>query len=248
MNIEVQTTQNVTIDYETAGVGYRILAYILDWIVIFIWYLGWAGIVSLAGESLFSAFSDNGLMIFFVIVITFPILFYDLLMETYNHGQSIGKMIVKIRVVNVDGTAPSGTSYSLRWLFRLVDFPLTYWLLSVIMIAVTKKSQRLGDYLAGTTVIDLRLDAKNKQLNLADLDFHNDYKVSYSDILDRLSDKDIQTIRTIIDDERMQYNEYFNQRLADRIKSITGYVYDGPDRVFLRKIVSDYNFLALQEM
>lgn len=247
MIIEVQTTQNVTIDYETAGVGYRILAYIIDWAVIFIWYLGWAGIVSLFGESLFNAFSDNQLMIFFVIVITFPILFYDLLMETYNHGQSIGKMIVKIRVVNVDGTAPSGTSYLLRWLFRLVDFSLTYWLLAVIMTAVTKKSQRLGDYLAGTTVIDLRLDAKNKQLNLADLDFHVDYKVSYSDILDRLSDKDIQTVRSIIDDDRMQYNEYFNQRLADRIKSITGYTYDGPDRVFLRKIVSDYNFLALQE-
>ncbi len=248
MNIEVQTTQNVTIDYETAGVGYRILAYIIDWIVIIIWYLGWAGMVSLVGESLFSAFSNNELMIFFVIVITVPILFYDLLMETYNHGQSIGKMIVKIRVVNVDGTAPLGTSYLLRWLFRLVDFPLTYWLLAVIMIAVTKKSQRLGDYLAGTAVIDLRLDAKNKQLNLADLDFHEDYKVSYSDILNLLSDKDIQTIRTIIDDEKMQYNEYFNQRLANRIKSITGYVYDGPDRIFLRKIVSDYNFLALQEV
>lgn len=116
------------------------------------------------------------------------------------------------------------------------------------MVAVTKKSQRLGDYLAGTAVIDLRLDAKNKQLNLADLDFHEDYKVAYGDILTLLSDKDIQTIRTIIDDEKMQYNEYFNQRLANRIKTITGYVYDGPDRLFLRKIVSDYNFLALQEV
>ncbi|MFV0538892.1 MAG: RDD family protein [Dysgonomonas sp.] len=103
MNIEVQTTQNVTIDYETASVGNRILAYIIDWVVIIIWYLGWAGMISLIGESIFSIFSDNGLMIFFVIVITVPILFYDLLMETYNHGQSIGKMIVKIRVVPVGG-------------------------------------------------------------------------------------------------------------------------------------------------
>lgn len=246
MIIEVQTTQNVTIDYETAGVGYRILAYIIDWIVIIIWYLGWAGMASLLGSGLFEAFAGDGLMIFLIITITFPILFYDLLMETYNHGQSIGKMIVKIRVVNVDGTAPSGTSFLLRWLFRLVDFPLTYWLLAVIMIAVTKKSQRLGDYLAGTTVIDLRLDAKSK-LNLADLDFHEDYRVTYTDVLARLSDKDIQTVRAIIDDDRMQYNEYFNQRLADRIKSITGYTFDGPDRVFLRKIVSDYNYLALQD-
>lgn len=249
MIIEVQTTQNVTIDYETAGLGYRILAYILDWVVIFIWYLGWLGVISLFSKAgLFSAFSGNGTMIFLIIVITFPILFYDLLFENFNNGQSIGKMIVKIRVVNVDGTAPSGTSFLLRWLFRLVDFPLTYWLLAVIMIAVTKKSQRLGDYLAATTVIDLRLNAKNRQLNLSDLDFHEDYKVSYADVLARLSDKDIQTIRAIIDDDRMQYNEYFNQRLADRIKSITGYTFDGPDRIFLRKVVSDYNYLALQEV
>ena len=116
------------------------------------------------------------------------------------------------------------------------------------MIAVTKKSQRLGDYLAGTTVIDLRLNARNKELKLSDLDFHEDYKVTYKDVLDKLSDRDIQTITSIIDDQRMQYNEYFNQRLADRIKAITGYEYDGPDRIFLRKVVTDYNYLAVQEV
>ena len=67
-------------------------------------------------------------------------------------------------------------------------------------------------------------------------------------MLDKLSDRDIQTITSIIDDQRMQYNEYFNQRLADRIKSITGYEYDGPDRIFLRKVVTDYNYLAVQEV
>jgi uncharacterized RDD family membrane protein YckC len=248
MVIEVQTTQNVTIDYETAGIGYRLLAYMLDWVVILIWYLGWIGIISIFSETgIWSAFDGNGIMIFLIIIIVFPIIFYDLLFETLNHGQSIGKMIVKIRVVNVDGTAPSGTSFLLRWLFRAIDFSMTEGFLAIIMIAITKKSQRLGDYLAGTTVIDLRLNAGNKELKLSDLDFHEDYKVSYNDVLYKLSDKDIQTIRSIIDDQRMQYNEYFTQRLADRIKLITGYEYNGPNRVFLRKVVSDYNSLAVQE-
>lgn len=249
MIIEVQTTQNVTIDYETAGIGYRLLAYIIDWIAIIIWCTGWIGIISVFYETGFwSVFENsNSSTIFLIILIACPILFYDLLFETLNKGQSIGKMLVKIQVVNVDGTAPSSSAFLLRWLFRLVDFSMTEGFLAIIMIAVTKKSQRLGDYLAGTTVIDLRLNSKNKELNLSDLDFHEDYKVSYADVLDRLSDKDIQTIRSIIDDERMQHNEYFNQRLADRIKTITGYVYDGPDRVFLRKIVSDYNYLAIQD-
>lgn len=246
MNIEVQTTQNVTIDYETAGVGYRILAYIIDWVIIIIWYLGWLGVASLIGSSSIRFGSEEGFIIFIIFIST-PILFYDLLMETYNHGQSIGKMILKIRVVNVDGTTPSGTAYLLRWLFRLVDFSISYWLVGTIMVSASKKSQRLGDYLAGTTVIDLRLNKSGNQLNLSNLDFKETYEVAYSDILNLLSDKDIQTIRTIIDDDKMQYNEYFNQRLADRVRSITGYTFNGPDRLFLRKVVSDYNYLALQE-
>ncbi|MFV0536107.1 MAG: RDD family protein, partial [Dysgonomonas sp.] len=135
----------------------------------------------------------------------------------------------------------------IRWLFRLVDFSLTYGFLGVIMVAVTKKSQRIGDLLAGTTVIDLRLNASNRELSITDLDFHEDYKVTYADVLDKLSDRDIQTIISITEDKRMRDNDYFSQRLADKIKTIIGYSYDGPDKVFLRKVVSDYNYLAVQE-
>lgn len=243
MIIEVQTTQNVSIDYETAGLGYRLLAYIIDWLAILVWYLGWIGLLRAVD---YFSLSDNEI-IFLIIVISFPVIFYDLLFEILNNGQSLGKMAMRIRVVNVDGTVPSYSSFLMRWLFRLVDFSITNGFLAIIMVAVTKKSQRLGDLVAGTTVIDLRLNSRNRSLSLSELDFHSDYKVSYNDILERLSDKDIQTIRSIIDDQRMQHNEYFNQRLAERIKMITGYTYDGPDRVFLKKVVSDYNYLAVQE-
>jgi uncharacterized RDD family membrane protein YckC len=249
MIIEVQTTQNVTIDYETAGVGQRILAYLLDLIAIVVWVIGWFWILgTVASFGINQAFNGDLFGIFFVLIIFFPVIFYDLLFETLNNGQSPGKMIMKIRVVNVDGTAPTSSSFLIRWLFRLIDFSMTEGFLAVIMVAVTKKSQRLGDLLAGTTVIDLKLNNRNRELSITDLDFHEDYKVTYVDVLDRLSDKDIQTISSIIEDQRMRDSDYFNQRLAERIKSITGYTYNGPDRVFLRKVVSDYNYLAVQEM
>jgi len=248
MIIEVQTTQNVTIDYETAGIGKRLLAYILDWIFIILWIAGWLWVFSLiSGLGIRYLYSGDIFNIILTILFIFPIVFYDFIFETLNNGQSPGKMILRIRVVNVDGTTPSTGSYLVRWLFRLVDFTLTNDFLAVIMVAVTKKSQRLGDLLAGTTVIDLNLNASNKQLSIKDLDFHDDYKVSYADVLDRLSDKDIQTIMSIVEDRRMRDSDYFNKRLADRIKNITGYTYEGPDRVFLKKVVSDYNFLAVQE-
>ena len=249
MIIEVQTTQNVTIDYETAGVVQRILAYLLDLIAIIVWVIGWFWILgTVASFGINQAFNGDIFAILLVIIILLPVVFYHLLFETLNNGQSPGKMVMKIRVVNVDGTAPTSSSFLIRWLFRLIDFSMTEGFLAVIMVAVTKKSQRLGDLLAGTTVIDLKLNSRNRELSITDLDFHEDYKVTYIDVLDRLSDKDIQTISSIIEDQRMRDSDYFNQRLAERIKSITGYTYNGPDRVFLRKVVSDYNYLAVQEM
>ncbi|WP_108821909.1 RDD family protein [Dysgonomonas sp. Marseille-P4361] len=249
MIIEVQTTQNVTIDYDTAGLGKRILAHILDLIFMILWFIGWIWIFSIIGYFTFDTFLDGELTTILIFVIFFfPFLFYDFLFELFNNGQSPGKMIMKIRVINIDGTTPSVGSYLIRWLFRLVDFTLTSHFLGVIMVAVTKKSQRLGDLLAGTTVIDLNLNARDKRLSITELDFRDDYKVVYTDVLDRLSDKDIQTILTIIDDNNVESGNYFNERLADRIKSITGYSYDGSDILFLRKIVHDYNYLSVQEL
>lgn len=248
MIIEVQTTQNVTIDYEIANVGKRILAYLLDWVVIMLWFFGWLWILSTVARLGLEAAIDGDISAIIIWVILFyPMLFYDFLFERFNNGQSLGKMVLKIRVVNVNGTAPTTGSFLVRWLFRLIDFTITYGFVGVIMVAVSKKSQRLGDLLAGTTVVDLKLNAGNRELSITDLDFHEDYKVTYADVLDRLSDRDIQTIVSIIEDRRMRDSDYFNQRLAERIKSITGYNYDGPDRVFLKKIVNDYNFLAVQE-
>ncbi|NDV77935.1 RDD family protein [Dysgonomonas sp. 511] len=245
MIIEVQTTQNVTIDYETAGLGQRILAYLIDWVVILIWVFGWIWLFSkIVPYSIWDAGDYLPIIIWVMYIV--PVLFYDFIFETLNYGQSPGKMVMNIRVINLDGTTPSTGSYLLRWLFRLVDFSLTNAVVGVIMVAVNKKNQRLGDLLAGTTVVDLKLNSRNRRLSITDLDFRNDYKVTYADVLDKLSDKDIQTIMSITEDARMRENEYFNQRLAERVKDITGYTFDGPDRLFLKKIVSDYNYMAIQ--
>ncbi|NDV67617.1 RDD family protein [Dysgonomonas sp. 25] len=247
MSIEVQTTQNVTIDYEPASIGHRVLAYIIDYLVMILWVIGCVGLMyifALMGGV--TIFEYNWPTIFFSSLMIFPILFYDLIFEAWNRGQSPGKMVLKIRVINTDGTTPSFGSYMLRWLFRLVDFSLFNGIVAIVSIAATKNSQRLGDLLAGTTVISLKLDAKS-QLQIPSLDFREDYKVTYIDVLDRLSDRDLQTIRSIMNDSKMAGNDYFTSKLSQRIKEITGYQSSEPDYVFLRKIVSDYNYLALQD-
>lgn len=242
MSVEVQTTQNVTIDYEPAGLGYRVLAYFIDWLIIGVLILVVAGISYILYYPNF-LFNISYINIILYIIVASLILFYDLLFETLNNGQSPGKMLFKIRVVNLDGTTPSFGAYLLRWLFKLVDIWLFNSMVAIVSIIATKNGQRVGDLVAKTTVIDLKMKAKFK---IPELDFRNDYKVTYYDILDKLSDRDIQTIRSMVEDNKMKNSEYFITKLTQKIKLMTGYTYDGADILFLNKIISDYDYLALQ--
>lgn len=252
MAIEVQTTQNVIIDYEPASIGNRMLAAIIDYGVYAIWILGWVGILFAMADNIRNLTDSLGTNTLIIIGILFagPIFFYHLLFEYFNNGQSIGKRIVKIRVIKIDGTPPTLGACLLRWLFRAVDIDFSSFIapgiIGIVSIISTKKSQRLGDLVAGTTVIDLKVYSKNKNLGSIQLDFQDDYQVSYPDILSRLSDKDIQTITAIINDHEMKDSDLVIDQLTQRTKLITGYTYNGHNLPFLKKIVNDYNYLALQ--
>ena len=68
-------------------------------------------------------------------------------------GQTIGKKIVKIKVVNEDGSKCEFGAALIRTILRIVDhFPFLY-ILGIILIAATDKKQRLGDMLAKTLVV-----------------------------------------------------------------------------------------------
>jgi len=238
MAIEIQTTQNVTLTFREAGLGPRILARLLDGFFIFLWVLGIFVIVGVT-----TGYSDSAM--FFFLLALLPVLFYDLLLECVNNGQSFGKKIMNIRVVSLDGTTPSFGAYLIRWLFRLVDFTLTGSALAVIMVAFTDKSQRLGDYLAGTTVISLKEELDSSSANIPNIHFDEQYSVTYPDLLEKLNDKDISTIRSVLTDYRY-YNDYNTLAyLANKVKQVTGYTYTGNDRDFLKKIMDDYTHLAM---
>lgn len=247
MSIQVETAQNVTIDYEPAGLGYRSLAFILDLLIKIVWIILCIYITFVMlnlDESNF--FDDTFTAWLYITALSLPIVFYDLFFEYFNRGQTPGKRIFKIRVVNLDGSMPTFGSYLMRWLFRLVDIDLFYALPGIITILTSKNAQRIGDILAGTTVIRLKINRKNV-LDIPNLDFQDNYKVVYYDVLEKLSDKDIQMIRSIMEDKKMRDSDYFMTKLVDRVKTITGYSFNGDSYSFLSKILDDYNYLALQQ-
>lgn len=142
-SIEITTAHNIVVSHELASVGQRIVAAIIDGIIVYLYAL----IVGLVvGES-------YALLMLFI----FPVVWmYHFGMEVYNEGQSIGKKLLKIRVVSVEGMAPTTQEYFMRWIFRMIDITLSFGSLAILTSATSARRQRFGDIMARTTVINLK--------------------------------------------------------------------------------------------
>ncbi len=69
-------------------------------------------------------------------------------------GQTIGKRLLGLRVVRVDGSRPSAAAIAVRTLLRIVDgLPFLYLVGFITMLATGTRRQRLGDLAAGTRVV-----------------------------------------------------------------------------------------------
>ena len=137
------TGQYVRIQPTVASVGDRIFAQIIDWVVM----AAYTTLITLIVSAV-----DITAIIWIVLLYVFPLLFYTVLCEILNQGQTLGKMVMNMRVIKQDGTSPSLGAYLMRWLLYLIDGPITSFAGLVVMI-LTRNNQRLGDLAAGTVVI-----------------------------------------------------------------------------------------------
>ena len=151
------TGQYVQISQSPASLGERIIAQIIDGFLVVCYLIGITLLISELNLSFFS----NGLV--WMIGVYLPAVFYHFLMELFNHGQSVGKMVMRIRVVKKDGTTPGIGEFFMRWLLQLVD--LGFSGIGALIILISKNSQRLGDLAAGTMVIRLN-DYRKIQVSL----------------------------------------------------------------------------------
>ncbi len=236
--ITVETTQNIELEYELAGITDRVFARLLDLVCI-------AGyiilVIAIIGFNTFSNFIDNnGWILLFLYL---PVLFYHLICESLFNGQSIGKMVLRIRVISLNGNQPALSQYLLRWLFRLVDFTLTSSLLAFIMVVVSEKHQRLGDLVAGTAVIKTkRKTSLSQTIYTPVVDPH--YQPLYPEVI-HLSDKDMQLIKEVI----ISANRYSNKTIIDdtarKIEDVLQIKNKQENAIqFLYTVLRDYNYLT----
>ena len=144
---EINTAQKVTIQYELASLSNRFLAYFIDMLVM----SGVMTFLYILGQSAIQNW-DN--MLVFMYLILIPIfLFYTLASEVLMNGQTIGKKSMGLKVVKLNGDAPTTHDYVMRWMFRFVDLWMSLGSVGSLLINASPKSQRLGGLLSGTTVI-----------------------------------------------------------------------------------------------
>ncbi|MDR2679448.1 MAG: RDD family protein, partial [Tannerella sp.] len=143
---QIITNQYVKIEHTPAGVGERIFARILDYIVMATYLIGLYYLLDNIDWKPFKG--TYGVAVFFALLI--PVVFYSFLWEIMNRGHSPGKVIFGMRVVMRDGTTPTVGAYFMRWLLLLID---TWGWIGVVVILLNNNNQRLGDLAAGTIVI-----------------------------------------------------------------------------------------------
>ncbi|TWI99828.1 putative RDD family membrane protein YckC [Mucilaginibacter frigoritolerans] len=234
--ITVHTTQNIDIDYEVGGLGERILAYLID--------AGFfAALMIIGGIALSSVLGQS--VKYFFIAIGLLLLFYDLLCETFFNGQTAGKYVMKIKVISLDGNRAKFSQYLLRWLFRMVDFSLSWWVCGVLTIALTDKGQRVGDLVAGTAVV--RTVPRTKRDKVVFNHFDDTYTVVFTQV-SQLSDSDIGLIHEVIQTYLKTGNTQVVYHMADKIRRHLQISLppEMNSMQFLQTILKDYSHVTAQ--
>jgi uncharacterized RDD family membrane protein YckC len=249
--VKLDTGFNIEVEFALSPFHRRFFAWVID-LTIQIVYV-WLGSKFLDALTSFSWNAE----IWPVVLFLLPFIFYHLLSEIAMNGQSVGKMAMSIKVMTLQGGQPSISQYLIRWLFRIVDFPvlillgamngyITWWVILLIFAGlictiVTPKSQRIGDLVAGTILIDLKNRTSWQDTVFTEVE--STYQPRYPQVM-QLSDRDINTLKNIIETVKKRNDYDLSLKIADRIKSKLKMQSDQDSLEFLQTLLKDYNYYS----
>jgi uncharacterized RDD family membrane protein YckC len=231
--LQLNTTQNVSLEFPVASVADRIIAFFLDLVIM--------GIYVLAVVLTFTAWLNMEVDILLFLFLA-PLVFYHFLFEVLFHGQSPGKRMMNIRVFKADGTHLTSGSCFIRWIFRLADVTFTSGALATIFIIVNGKGQRLGDIAADTTILKISRKSTFHQTLWAEVE--ENYEPHYPEA-ETLSDQDVQLIQEVIQttSNHNRPDTYIQliSNTREAIERKTNTTAKQSDIEYLRIMVKDYN-------
>ncbi|MFC7773236.1 RDD family protein [Flavobacterium sp. GCM10027622] len=240
--LTINTTQNVNINFKAASVGERILASFIDIVIKLAYVLVISYVfLNMLGLSRYIDNADPWSGITVIIVLFFPVFVYSLVLESIFEGQTIGKKLIKIKVVKLDGYQAGFGDYLIRWIFRIIENNLMGGIIGLIAMVSSKKVQRFGDMAAGTAVITLKNSITISNTILEEIG--NEYVPTYAMVI-KLSDNDMRIIKETFNNAVAQDDYELINKLKEKIEKVTGIkkMETTNNREFIRTILKDYNY------
>lgn len=228
----ISTPENVDLHLELAGLGNRVLAAMIDQtlsvLVIIIMGLSAWGVFTLVSMSAMPSHVKGiayGFIIMVLIFGSFIIHFgYHLFFEGTWQGQTPGKRVAHIRVIEQNGQPVTWPAVIIRNLVRVIDTGLV--MIGVLSMMIDNNERRFGDLAAGTVVVRER---SSELLTTAkdDIDLEN-LKLTDADMLDigRITPQEYEILvsflkrrQTMAKKQRpvvaAKLMEHFKEKLAD---------------------------------
>jgi uncharacterized RDD family membrane protein YckC len=256
------TNFNIELEFPAAPFHRRLFAWVIDLVILFIY-------ARIAVEVLQSISRSDDDKIFWVvfILLLIPFLCYHVICEITMNGQSIGKKIMGIRVVNENGGQPSIGQFVIRWLIRTSDImavviilmapaavamgsgdffwsfaiPMGLFFTDVILVNASKKNQRLGDMLAHTLLI--KANQKHSIQDTVFLNIADNYKPSFPQVM-QLSDRDMNSLKSILDTAKKRGDFNLAAMATEKIKNHLKIETSLSPFDFLEVLLKDYNYLS----
>ena len=156
--IDIETPELVTFSYTVAGVGSRVAAALIDYLLCLTLFISimvamaYMGAGRAAGRAAMT--SDVWAIAIVVLGQLFSLWGYYVLWEGLADGQTPGKRVMRLRVVSDGGYSVTFAGSAIRNLVRILDMqPVFTYGIGIASIVATKQGKRLGDLAAGTLVV-----------------------------------------------------------------------------------------------
>lgn len=260
--IRIMTNFNIELEFPAAPFHRRLFAWIIDLVILFIY----ARIAIRILQEFPYEESNKAFWPVFILLLI-PFLCYHLICEATMNGQSFGKKIMGIRVVNENGGQPGIGQFIIRWLIRTSDImavviiimapaavqmgngdffwnfaiPMGLFFADVILVNASKKNQRLGDMLAHTLLI--KASQKHSIEDTVFLNIADNYKPSFPQVM-QLSDRDMNSLKSILDTAKKRGDFNLAAMASEKIKNHLKIESSLSPFDFLEVLLKDYNYLS----
>lgn len=241
--IDIRTSQNVTIEYELANLRERILAFLIDLLLIAVLYL----LIFFVAFDLVQNANELFVNVFFGLLPVVLLISYMLLSEILADGRSWGKKALGIKVVRLDGRQAGVADYFLRAIFLLIEVVFGLGVPAAILISTSAKNQRLGDMTAHTTVVRVRNKVHFRLEDILNIESIEGYQPVFPEVK-ALQEADMLIIKQALSRHRSYRNEAHQIALAELAAHLKDILHLQPtsqrDEEFLKTLLRDYIVLT----